>query len=130
MFEYIYRWAKRRHPKKSKRWVKHKILSHTGERPLEVWFMDKERCRKATILPQKSNRCLKADHILIKGEANPYDTEYRTYFDKRHTRNILDHFNGGRYIRKYVGETDEKVQSLWRADYNQYPVVNDLSGSE
>lgn len=99
MFEYIYRWAKRRHPKKSKRWVKHKYYHTLGKDRWRFGLWIKKDAEKQLYYLKRVTDVLKADHILIKGEANPYDTEYRTYFDKRHTRNILDHFNGGRYIR-------------------------------
>lgn len=94
-----YRWAKRRHPKKSKRWVKHKYYHTLGKDRWRFGLWIKKDAEKQLYYLKRVTDVLKADHILIKGEANPYDTEYRTYFDKRHTRNILDHFNGGRYIR-------------------------------
>jgi RNA-directed DNA polymerase len=57
----LIRWAKRRHPKKSRNWV---------------FRADKTELLEMAKIPIKR-------HIKIRKDANPYDTEYGNYFRKR-----------------------------------------------
>lgn len=86
IFKILWRWSKRRHPKKSSRWVKKKYFKRingdtwsfaceynkqkTGEAPITYKLVD------PTKLPIKR-------HVKILSEANPYDKEWESYFEKR-----------------------------------------------
>ena len=81
IFHSLRQWARRRHPKKSSAWLREKYYERSrrhnrcffGERyddegqPRKVWLY------RATSTPIKR-------HIKVKGEANPYDPVYETYF--------------------------------------------------
>jgi len=86
IFEILWRWAKRRHPNKSSNWVKQKYFKlirgdawrfacepnkpKPGEKPITYKLVD------PTKLPIKR-------HVKILSEANPYDKEWDSYFEKR-----------------------------------------------
>jgi RNA-directed DNA polymerase len=74
----LYRWAKRRHPNKTGRWVANRYFPH---RPGEAWrFTDRVTgkqliCVREAVKPQR--------HIKIKGEANPFDPQWEAYLQRR-----------------------------------------------
>lgn len=75
IFETLWRWAKRRHPKKSKTWRKHRYFIQTTTRD---WIFDSKRNRLMFASDIKIVR-----HILIKFEAHPYLEEYEDYYRMR-----------------------------------------------
>jgi RNA-directed DNA polymerase len=84
IFRCLWRWARRRHPGKGMRWVKNRYFRTQGSRN---WIFSGElRKRDGT---KKTVDLFRADstpirrHVKIKGEANPYDPQWETYFEKR-----------------------------------------------
>ncbi|HEY0722942.1 MAG TPA: group II intron reverse transcriptase/maturase, partial [Pyrinomonadaceae bacterium] len=80
IFQSLWRWARRRHPKKSSIWLKEKYYErHRGNN----WCFFGERCddegqpSKAWLYHAHSTPIKR--HIKVKGEANPYDPAYETY---------------------------------------------------
>jgi RNA-directed DNA polymerase len=86
LWQALWRWAKRRHPHKSARWVAGKYWHHigmrnwvfaadTGERTLDgnpVW--------RRLVYPTDTKI---QRHRKIKGDANPFDSRWRPYFAER-----------------------------------------------
>lgn len=73
LFNLLYRWAKRRHPKKGKRWVARKYWHQRGSR---TWVFCTNNTRLVSISYTPIIR-----HVGIRADANPYlETEY---FEKR-----------------------------------------------
>jgi RNA-directed DNA polymerase len=76
----LWRWAKRRHPNKGRRWVKNKYFGTVGTDNWVFFGFDGKN---------KKNYLFKAwkikiiPHALIKGEANPYDPDWDTYFQSK-----------------------------------------------
>ena len=65
-------------------------------------------------------------HVKVKGEANPYDLAYETYFEKREADHMLDTFRGTRTLRFLWYEQrgccpvcDERITRItgWRLHY-------------
>jgi RNA-directed DNA polymerase len=82
----LYRWARRRHPGKSSHWVLRKyFLPHAGTRFV---FTGTVRTRDAFRTVQIFRACSIAirRHILIRGDANPFDTEWVVYFGDRRSQ--------------------------------------------
>ena len=81
IFHRLWRWARRRHPKKSSTWLKEKYYERNrgrnwcffGER-----YDDEGQSSKAWLYHASSTPIKR--HIKVKGEANPYDPAYETYF--------------------------------------------------
>jgi RNA-directed DNA polymerase len=100
IFSSLWRWARRRHPNKSPRWLKQKYFglrqgrdwSFFGEtcdderQPSKVWLY----CAVSTPIKR---------HVKVKGEANPYDPADETYFEKREADHLRDTFRGTRTLR-------------------------------
>ena len=75
IFRYLWGWAKRRHPMKSKGWRKNKYFTQSKTRD---WIFKSED----KILLFASDFKIRR-HVLIKFEANPYLKEYETYYSER-----------------------------------------------
>ena len=100
IFSCLWQWARRRHPNKPSRWVKTKYFERRvdcnwaffgetcddEERPTKVWLFHAEST------PIKR-------HVKVKGEANPYDPTYETYFEEREGAHMLETFRGTRTLR-------------------------------
>jgi RNA-directed DNA polymerase len=84
IFWALWRWCKRRHPKKGRRWIKNRYFRSDK---LRNWVFSTE-------IKGKDNKkfylnLIQADktpirrHIKIKADATPYDPIYQEYLDKR-----------------------------------------------
>ena len=80
IFKMLWQWAKRRHPCRSRRWIKEKYFKSVKNRN---WVFSGETTdsRKFQLL-QAADVVIKR-HIKIRGYANPYDPEDERYFDQR-----------------------------------------------
>jgi len=77
----LWQWARRRHQNKNPRWLKPKYFERRGNRD---WTFFGETCddkgqpNKVWLYHAKSTPIQR--HVKVKGEANPYDPAYETYF--------------------------------------------------
>jgi RNA-directed DNA polymerase len=100
IFSNLWQWARRRHPNKPSRWVKAKYFERRRGRD---WTFFDETCddegrpNKVWLYNAKSTPIKR--HVKVKGEANPYDPTYETYFEEREGAHMLDKFRGTRTLR-------------------------------
>ena len=100
IFSNLWQWARRRHPNKPSRWVKAKYFERRRGRD---WTFFDETCddegrpNKVWLYYAKSTPIKR--HVKVKGEANPYDPTYETYFEEREGAHMLDTFRGTRTLR-------------------------------
>jgi RNA-directed DNA polymerase len=100
IFSSLWKWARRRHPNKSPRWFKPKYFAQRGNRD---WSFFGETCddegqtNKVWLYYAKSTPIKR--HVKVKGEANPYDPTYETYFEERDGAHMLETFRGTRTLR-------------------------------
>src|SRR3989475_10914292 len=100
IFHSLWRWARRRHPKKSSAWLREKYYERSrrhnrcffGER-----YDDEGQPRKVWLYRAKSTPIKR--RIKVQGEANPYDPAYETYFEDREGSHMLDTFRGTKTLR-------------------------------
>ncbi len=83
LWKMAWKWAKRRHPKKSRAWVKDKYFQRINGRDWR--FMEKGSSTVLFLLGSIPIR----RHVKIKAEVNPYDPLWFDYLNKRSTRNEL-----------------------------------------
>jgi RNA-directed DNA polymerase len=100
IFIRLWQWARRRHPKKSSRWLKQKYFEHHGGRN---WAFFGESC-DAEGKPHKVRLLLASStpiqrHVKVKSTANPYDPANETYFEKREGDHMAGTFRGTRTLR-------------------------------
>lgn len=113
VFKILWRWSKRRHQNKSSKWVKQKYFRHirgdtwrfaceadkqkSGEEPIIYKLVD------PTKLPIKR-------YIKILSEANPYDKEWDSYFEKRLGHKMYDSLS-----------ENKTLQALWNKQKGKCP---------
>src|SRR6516225_3700271 len=100
IFNRLWQWARRRHPKKSSRWLKQKYFERHGG---NNWSFFGESCdnegtpHKVRLLLASSTPIQR--HVKIKSAANPYDPAHETYFEKREGDHLAETFRGTRTLR-------------------------------
>jgi RNA-directed DNA polymerase len=114
IFSSLWRWARRRHRNKPLRWIKKKYFEQrgarnwcfTGEMRDDQGWPYKVRLRLASDIPIRR-------HVKVRGDANPYDPAWETYFEKREADHMLETFRGLRTLR-----------FLWYGQRGLCPVCN------
>ncbi len=99
IFQAIWKWARRRHRNKPHRWVKDKYFPDDGPKR---WVFtgvlkDEEGQRKVVRLLAASSIRIER-HTKIRAEANPYDPEWETYFEKRLDMQMEARLKGRRWL--------------------------------
>ena len=100
IFTGLWQWARRRHPEKSRSWLKQKYFERQGH--CNWRFFGKSCDEHGT--PHKvrllvASRTPIRRHVKVKGEANPYDPAFETYFEKREGDHMAETFRGTRTLR-------------------------------
>ena len=100
IFSSLWRWARRRHPKKNQRWIKRKYFVQRGSRN---WIFAGEMCdgqgQPVEIRLLSANDTPIRRHVKVRNDANPYDPAHETYFEKREGDHMRDTFRGSRFLR-------------------------------
>ena len=95
----VWNWARRRHTRKGRRWVKAKYFPAQGTR---AWvFTGRYRARDGTsqaLFLYKAGSLPIRRHVQIKGEANPYDPGWASYFERRRGAQMADRLIGRRQL--------------------------------
>lgn len=86
LFTVLQRWTKRRHPGKTRGWIKARYYQHLGNRQV---FCGKTQDSASISLFRLSTVPIRR-HILIQSEANPFDPTWEVYFEQRMTRQWLE----------------------------------------
>ncbi len=91
------RWSERRHPKKGKEWINEKYF-HTirGRKWTFAVPIDKRGINYHTLVRLSDTKIVR--HVKIRSEANPYDADWKDFFDTHKTRRMLIHLNGKQYL--------------------------------
>jgi RNA-directed DNA polymerase len=77
IWEATWRWANRRHPNKGKRWIKRKYYQTEGNRN---WVFREKDGKTSLFLLSRIHFNM---HVKIKADANPYDPDWKNYFNIR-----------------------------------------------
>ena len=85
---------KRRHPKKSNEWITKKYFKTIAG---NNWVFYGEVEGREYYLAETAHVPIKR-HVKVKGEANPYDPEWETYYEKRLDVHMVDTFKGKRWL--------------------------------
>jgi RNA-directed DNA polymerase len=91
IWQALWRWACRRHPRKGARWIKQRYFRHFKGRDWR--FAEKDK-----LLPTLTE-FRKRSYAKVKAEANPYDPAFDEYFSKRLARKMDGTLEGRRKLR-------------------------------
>jgi RNA-directed DNA polymerase len=114
IFKALWRWARRRHPNKTRWWVKDKYFGTIGNQHWRFSGDSKDKQGKTI----KNFLCLASAtpikrHVKIKGDGNPYDPCWETYLEQRLGVKMERNLQGKRLLKH-----------LWREQEGTCPVCN------
>ena len=94
IYRRLRQWMKRRHPKKSNEWITKKYFKTIEG---NNWVFYGEVKGREYSLAETAHVPIKR-HVKVKGEANPYDPEWETYYEKRLDVHMVDTLKGKRWL--------------------------------
>lgn len=83
IFRIIWQRAKRQHPNKGRRWIAKKYFHRIGSRSWIFGHQSKDGLK--TVMIAASTKIQR--YIPTRGNANPFDSDWKKYFERRWTRN-------------------------------------------
>lgn len=94
IFRKLWQWAKRRHPKKGKPWVLKKYFHHYKNRNWRFLVVLNKNGKEDTFPLKLAFETKIMRHKKIVSEANPFDREWKEYFEERMTYKMLMSLKG------------------------------------
>jgi RNA-directed DNA polymerase len=87
----LWRWAKRRHKRKSIRWIRRRYFADAAGKRRVFHAKTRDSNGKQTVveLAEAAEVPIKR-HIKVRKDANPYDPVWETYFELRRHRKVQD----------------------------------------
>lgn len=86
IWQRLWHWAKRRHPKKARDWVKKQCFPALGQRAWTFASKTKQRTPEGQLIWKRlvyAGETKIRRHIKIRQAANPFDPQWKTYFVER-----------------------------------------------
>lgn len=93
IFEKLWQWARRRHPKKGKSWIADKYFTRIKNRNWCFVANFKKGTKDDRIVLKRLYDTKITRHVKVKGESNPFDPEWDEYFKKRKEYKMLKNLN-------------------------------------
>lgn len=122
IYKCLWQWAKRRHKKKSHKWIAQKYWHHIGSRQWTFSVPYENQSTEGEPLYCKLEYATDTKIIRFKkivAEANPFDECWTDYFEEREGEKLLNSTKGW-----------EKLLTIWRRQHRRCPVCGDLITSE
>ena len=122
IYKCLWQWAKRRHKKKSHKWIAQKYWHHIGSRQWTFSVPYENQSTKGEPLYCKLEYATDTKIIRFKkivAEANPFDEYWTDYFEEREGEKLLNSTKGR-----------EKLLTIWRRQHRRCPVCGELITSE
>jgi RNA-directed DNA polymerase len=86
VWQYLWRWAKRRHPNKGKKWVRKRYFrTYKGDNWTFATTSNHRGKEKNSILYPVAHTSIER-HIKVKGNSSPDDPSQKDYWEKRHQK--------------------------------------------
>jgi RNA-directed DNA polymerase len=94
IYRRLRQWMRRRHPKKSNKWITRKYFKTCGG---NNWVFYGKIGDQEVYLAETANVPIKR-HAKVKAQANPYDLTWETYYEKRLDAHMADTLKGKRWL--------------------------------
>jgi RNA-directed DNA polymerase len=120
IWQALWRWARRRHPNKSRGWVRKKYFRTLGHRHWVFATMIRGyngEPRHLTLLSASDTRI--ARHVKVQSDANPFDPVWDSYFATRQRSRMLQRLQDRRFPKQ-----------LWQQQEGKCPVCGQLIHDE
>ena len=122
IYKCLWQWAKRRHKKKSRKWIARKYWHDIDSRQWTFSVPYKNQGTEGKPLYCKLEYATDTKIIRFKkivAEANPFDEYWTDYFEEREGEKLLNSTKGR-----------EKLLTIWRRQGRRCPVCGDIITSE
>ncbi|MBK1642976.1 group II intron reverse transcriptase/maturase [Chromatium okenii] len=86
----LWKWARRIHPKKGRKWVKDRYWHTKGARNWVFGYYKKVKGEKQLVELIKHAATPIVRHVKVKSEANPFDPQWEQYWEQRAIRAVKD----------------------------------------
>jgi RNA-directed DNA polymerase len=107
IFTVLWQWARRRHPKKSRRWIKEKYFqSENGNHWVFFGHVMRSKGKRQDVRLFHASDMPIRRHTKIKGDANPYDPEWESSFEARWGLRMAHHLKGRRPLLRLWKEQE------------------------
>lgn len=111
IFNTLWRWARRRHSNKSSEWIIRKYFRPTPKHKWRFFGQGSGKDgRTVTIYLAHAAQIPIRRHIKVKKQANPYDSQWEAYFEKRLDAKMNDKL-----------KSKQQLHSLWRSQQGICP---------
>ena len=120
MWRITYKWAKRRHPNKTRHWV---VNRYYGVDRGRGWVLCDGRLR----LP-RHNETRVSRFVKVKGKVSPFDPNLRDYWEDRRQRRLVreaGRFNRIHLLKQQAGRC-AACKAVFNADLDQHDSTNVL----
>jgi RNA-directed DNA polymerase len=116
IFKALWRWAKRRHRRKSARWIRNKYFGRDWV--FHGALSDKAGNRRRVDIFRAAKVPIKR-HVKVRAAANPYDPKWEHYFEKRLQTKTADRLQSKR-----------RLLYLWQTQDGRCPVCQEMLTEE
>lgn len=82
IFKEVWKWAKKKHPKKAASWIKEKYYTRINQRKWQ-FFSPSEGKKKEMLLLKMAADTRITRHVKVRADATPYDPQFKEYFKER-----------------------------------------------
>ena len=86
LFRMVWRWVCRRHPNKSRKWIRSKYYTQVDRWKWVLFGKLPDKDQQLTLFNPAKVRIIR--HIKVRAPANPYDPAWEAYFEKRDDRHM------------------------------------------
>ncbi len=131
IFEMFRRWCRRRHQKKSWRWIKKKYFREEGHRHwIFTGTLSDKDGKGIRIDLMEAGRVSIRRHVKIQSQVNPYDPQWKTYLEERLSKQLegtlegrgrigyLWNRQGGRCVR--CGQPLQTSEKPWHVHHRRW----------
>jgi RNA-directed DNA polymerase len=107
IFTMLWQWARRRHPHKSRWWIKEKYFQSDNGNNWVFWgHVTRSKATRQDVRLFRASSVPIRRHTKIKGMANPYDPQWEPYFEARLGVRMAQHLKGRRHLLRLWKEQD------------------------
>jgi RNA-directed DNA polymerase len=118
VWQYLWRWAKRRHPNKNTKWVRKRYFHTIDGVKWTFACQSEKRGKEVTLVLYPVNKTTIERHVKVKGDASPDDPSLREYWDKRHQK------QGKNYWEKNSRNYRIAQNQSWKCPVCGQPLLN------
>jgi RNA-directed DNA polymerase len=119
IFQKLWAWALRRHPKKGRYWIANKYFRTIKNQNWRFAVDTAYKGKDDVFVLKKLYDTKIVRYVMIKQDANPFDPEWNAYFKRRETYKMLETFQG-----------KKPVLYIWKRQKGVCPICGEIIGRE